>query len=70
MSVNAVRNIKQQENEYEPPDGMFQRALKGIDKLYYLTDENPAQWSIAKSCAFFALGLLAMDKCNHILEAI
>lgn len=57
-------------NDYEPPQRMWDMVFKGIDDVYGIADQNPAEWSIAKSCAFFALGIFTMERYHHILESL
>lgn len=55
------------DNDYEPPQGIFEKTLSGIDDLWGVAEKNPAEWSIAKSCVFFALGIYTMERCYHII---
>lgn len=71
MSNRANSKFNQREvNEYEPSPGMWVKAFKGIDDLCGLVDNNPAEWSIAKGCAFFAIGLYTMERFYHILDSL
>lgn len=49
--------------------GMLERTIKSIDDLYKLVDQNPAEWSIAKSCAIFAIGMIAMERFSNLSKS-
>lgn len=69
MASQKDNNQNTISNEYEPP-GFVEQTFKGIDNMYNLTEQYPVQWSIAKSCVFFGLGLVTLERLKSVVESL